>query len=78
MCISNQLQVIKNYSRFFEKGDCEIIGGSVFEAVVLETFKKFKRDKSPGPDGWTMDFFIHFFDLLGGKVTKAVEDSRRS
>ena len=31
--------------------------------VALHSFQK---DKSPGPDGWTIEFFIDLFDLLGG------------
>eukprot|EP00253_Pinus_taeda_P009171 PITA_09171 len=36
----------------------------VSEEELLATMKSFKRDKSPGPDGWTIVFFIHFFDLI--------------
>jgi hypothetical protein len=26
--------------------------------------KGFAKDKSPGPDGWTVDFFLHFLSWL--------------
>jgi hypothetical protein len=41
------------------------------------SLKVFAKDKSPGPDGWTVKFFIHFFDLVGDDLLEAVEDSRR-
>jgi len=36
----------------------------------------FKKDKSPRPDGWTVEFFTFFFDLVGIDLLKIVEESR--
>ena len=40
---------------------------------VLKTFKK---DKAPGPDGWPVEFFLTFLDLLGPLLVNLVEFSR--
>jgi len=42
------------------------------------TIKWFKKDKSPGPDGWAIEFYIAIFDILGDDLLKIVEDCRRS
>jgi hypothetical protein len=42
----------------------------------LDTLKLFAKDKSPALDGWTVEFFIHFFDILGDDLLELVEDSR--
>lgn len=48
--------------------------------VTLDEIKDillhFKKERSPGPDGWTTEFFIHFFELAGEDLLKMVEDSR--
>ena len=38
--------------------------------------KSFKRDKAPGPDGWTVEFYLHFFEILGPSLVNLVEASR--
>jgi len=52
----------------------------LFKPVTLTEIKDilllFKKERSPGPDGWTSEFFIFFFDLVGEDLLLLVEDSR--
>jgi hypothetical protein len=52
----------------------------LFKPVTLAEIKDilihFKKERSPGPDGWTTEFFIFFFDLVGEDLLQMVEDSR--
>jgi len=43
---------------------------------LLCILKAFAKDKSPGPDGWTSEFFLSFFCLVGQYLLDYVEDSR--
>jgi len=53
---------------------------SLCRPVNLEELREvlfmFKKDKSPGHDGWTIEFFIFFFDLVGVDLLEMVEESR--
>jgi hypothetical protein len=53
---------------------------SLYAPVTLTEIKsilqKLKKERSPGPDGWTSEFFLHFFDLVGEDLLQMVEDSR--
>jgi exonuclease III len=54
---------------------------SLYNPVTMEELKvvlfHFKKDKSPGPDGWTTEFFTFFFDLVGEDLLEMVEESRQ-
>lgn len=39
-------------------------------------FKSFSKDKCPRLDRWTIELFLHFFDLLGQDLIQMVEQSR--
>jgi hypothetical protein len=43
---------------------------------IWEVLKSFAKDKSPGPDGWMIEFLIHYFDIIGVDLLELVEDSR--
>jgi hypothetical protein len=43
-----------------------------------QVLKGFKKEKSPGPDGWTVELYLHYFDLMGQDLLGAVEHSRIS
>ena len=47
----------------------------LYEKEVLEVLKGFPKDKSPGPDGWNADLFLHFFDLVEKYLLEAIEES---
>ena len=54
--------------------DCFLkpILGPEVEAVL----RGFKEDKSPGSDGWPVEFFLAFYDLVGEELVMAVEQAR--
>ena len=60
-CIDKKLQVIQQFPRFFEQGDSATIGRPVSTGEIFSALKRFKRDKSPDPYGWNVDFYLHFF-----------------
>lgn len=43
---------------------------------VESVANQLKAGKAPGPDGFTSDFFHHFWDLIQTKVWQVVEESR--
>eukprot|EP00253_Pinus_taeda_P010037 PITA_10037 len=42
------------------------------------TLKWFKKDKSPGLDGWSIKFYLDFFETLGNDLLNVIEHSRTS
>ena len=37
----------------------------VSEEEIKETLLSFQKEKSPGPDGWTVEFFLAGYDIIG-------------
>eukprot|EP00253_Pinus_taeda_P002292 PITA_02292 len=64
----------------------EMFDGSTYENFIkpvtkeelLAIIKSSKKDKSPGPDGWPIEFFLHFYDLFKQDLLGMVEASRMS
>jgi hypothetical protein len=44
---------------------------------LREVLSLFKKDKSPGPNGWKIEFFTFFFDLVGDNLLEMVKESRK-
>jgi len=44
---------------------------------LWKVLKDFAKDKSLGPDGWTVELFLHYFELVWEDLLKVFEDSRR-
>jgi hypothetical protein len=42
----------------------------VTEEELKEVIHSFQKDKSPGPDGWSMDFFMGIFYFIGKDILK--------
>eukprot|EP00253_Pinus_taeda_P011273 PITA_11273 len=71
------MRMAEHFPRFIEQEDSEELLKEVTMAELEATLKWFQKDKSPGPDGWTIEFYLAFVDLLGNDLLKIVEDSRR-
>jgi len=76
--VGSQMKVIKNYPRFFYEED----SGTIFVLISMKeiemTLKSFAQSKSPRPDDWSVEFFLHFFDIFGLVLVEMVEESRLS
>lgn len=60
----------------FDEESNDLIFKQVSKDELLSTLKSFKKDKSPGPDGWTVEFLIHFFDIIKDNLLRMVEGTR--
>jgi hypothetical protein len=74
--IIKQLEVLQNYPRLFLEEEGKSIVEPVLFSEVLSTLKGFAKSKNLGRDGWIVDFFLEFFDILGHNILEAVEESR--
>eukprot|EP00253_Pinus_taeda_P031782 PITA_31782 len=59
-----------------EEEDIESLISPVTAEELEGVLKWFQKDKSPGPDGWTIEFYLAFFDVLGQDLLRVVEESR--
>eukprot|EP00253_Pinus_taeda_P013002 PITA_13002 len=48
----------------------------VTEDELHKVLKAFSKDKCPGPDGWSIEFFLCFFELLKHDLLQMIEESR--
>ena len=75
--IEAQLKVIRLFPSFLQHHeDFESFTWQISMEEIELALKSFKKDKSPGPDGWPVEFFLDFFDLLGNELVDLVETSR--
>jgi hypothetical protein len=61
----------------FTEEDSQILTLPITSAEFLSILKGFKASKSQGPYGWTVNFFLAFFDILGDELVEMVEESRK-
>lgn len=54
----------------------------IFAAISLKELEailhQFKKYESPDPNGWTIEFFMGFFNILGEDLLRVVEEIRIS
>jgi hypothetical protein len=67
---------------FFNKWLSDDEARELYFSATLHELKsilsQFKREKSPGSDGWTVVFFSHFFELISEDILALVESIRSS
>jgi len=68
------VQIKLFYLHFVEEVDNKGLMAEVIEEELKEVFHCFQKDKSPDPDGWSMDFFMGLYDVIGKDILKVVEE----
>jgi hypothetical protein len=58
------LKVISYFPRMINEELNEDLYILVTKEELFSILQYFKKDKSPGPDGWLVEFYIEFFDSL--------------
>jgi hypothetical protein len=66
------------FPRFVEDEERESLMQEVSEKELLIVMNSFQKGKSPGPDGWPIEFYLGFYDVMGKDILKVVEESRKS
>jgi len=78
---SSIVEIVKYFMlfpRFVENDEWESLLQEVSENELLVVMNSFQKGKSLGPDGWPIEFYLGFFDLLGNDILKVVESSRKN
>eukprot|EP00253_Pinus_taeda_P030057 PITA_30057 len=75
--IADVINIAQCFSSFLEEDEAEDLYCQVTKEEVESTIKSMAKEKSPGPDGWSIELFLHFFDLIGAEITEVVEESRK-
>jgi hypothetical protein len=73
-----QVEVAGCFNRWINEDEARALYEPVSEKELKLVLNLFKREKSPGPDGWTVEFYLHFFDLIKDDLLNVVEDVRIS
>jgi hypothetical protein len=76
--IEEVVQVAQFFPRFVDEADNRLLMEEVTEKELLEVLHSFQKDKIPGPDGWTIEFFLGCYEILGQDLLKMIEDTRIS
>jgi len=76
--IKDQIASVRLFPRMVSEEEFQLLEKSFTSEEVLEVLKGFTKDKSPGPDEWTVEFFLHFYEMVVKDLLEAVEESRLS
>ena len=75
-CLLERLKVVLIYPNMISHVDAPCLIQPVTLSEVESVLHSFKKDRSPGPDGWPVEFYLHFFDMLGEELLSAVDCTR--
>ena len=54
-----------------ERASCE--GSEISTVELTSSLKTMSTDKAPGPDGFTVEFYVKFWDLLGPQLSDVIK-----
>jgi hypothetical protein len=62
--IEDQINSVRLFTNFVTEDDVHTLEKAVSKEEIYEILRGFSRDKSPSPDGWTVEFFFNFLSWL--------------
>lgn len=74
--LQDSISVANIFPRFVTTDESNSLNYPCTLQEIHVALLSFNKDKSPGPDGWTVEFFIQFFDLVVSDLLELVEDSK--
>jgi hypothetical protein len=74
--IQDIIQTALYFPKFVEEEDNRDLMVEVLEEELQEVLSSFKKDKSLGPDGWSIEFFQSSSDILGRDLLRVVNEAR--
>lgn len=64
---------LKNFvSKRISSAQAAALSGPILDAEILAVLQSTKKNKSPGPDGFNVNFFLHCWDTIGHDFTEAI------
>jgi hypothetical protein len=74
--LAAQTQTASLFPRMISPEEANLIHAPCTKEELLAIIKSFKREKSPGPDGWSVELFLFHFDLMFQDILDVIEDTR--
>lgn len=72
------IRIAWNFPRFVDLDSVEDLIKLDTMGELDSTLKCFKKDKSQGPDGWLVEFYLSFFNIIGPYLLKVIKDCKTS
>lgn len=72
------VQIAGHFNRFVDLDEAGELTSPVTMGELEITLKWFKKDKSPWPNGWTIEFYLAFYETIVQDILKVVEECRTS
>ena len=60
----------------FNDSDNQTLGRPILMKEIGGVMQSSAKDKSPSPDGWDVELFIHFKELIGHAILAVTKESR--
>eukprot|EP00253_Pinus_taeda_P005582 PITA_05582 len=74
--IAEIINIAGHFPRFVNEDEAEHLFDPVTPKELESTIKWFKKDQSPGPDGWTIEFYIAFYEFISNDLLRVIEECR--
>jgi hypothetical protein len=74
--LHDQIETARLFPQMVTDEEARALESPCTKEEILEVIKGFTKEKSLSPDGWTVELYLHYFDLMGQDLLDAIEDSR--